>query len=230
MKKIGFIGGADKTNLIMYIAKVLEDLNKKVIVADTTLMQKTKYVVPTLDPTKSYITDYQNVDYAIGFESISDIGQYLGVKNTNSTEAWPYDYMIIDIDSASAIENFEIEDGLDNYFVTTFDIYSLKKGMEILKKLPSTMTMSKILMNYNIKKDDEEYLLYLSADTKAIWNDFSLYIPILDENEQLMEENQRVYRPRLKKLIPEYQDGIIYIVQNIIKEQSVSRIRKMIKE
>lgn len=230
MKKIGFIGGADKTNLIMYIAKVLEDLNKKVIVADTTLMQKTKYVVPTLDPTKSYITDYQNVDYAIGFESISDIGQYLGVKNTNSTEAWPYDYMIIDIDSASAIENFEIDDGLDNYFVTTFDIYSLKKGMEILKNLPSTMTMSKILMNYNIKKDDEEYLLYLSADTKAIWNDFSLYIPILDENEQLMEENQRVYRPRLKKLIPEYQDGIIYIVQNIIKEQSVSRIRKMIKE
>lgn len=230
MKKIGFIGGADKTNLIIYIAKVLEDLNKKVIVADTTLMQKTKYVVPALDPTKSYITDYQNVDYAIGFESISDIGQYLGLKNINSTETWPYDYMIIDIDSASAIENFEIEDGLDNYFVTTFDIYSLKRGMEILKKLPSTMTMSKILMNYNIKKDDEEYLLYLSADTKAIWNDFSLYIPILDENEQLMEENQRVYRPRLKKLIPEYQEGIIYIVQNIIKEQSVSRIRKMIKE
>ena len=57
MKKIGFIGGADKTNLIIYIAKVLDDLGKKVIVADTTLMKKYKYVVPALNPTKAYITN-----------------------------------------------------------------------------------------------------------------------------------------------------------------------------
>ena len=208
MKKIGFIGGADKTNLIIYIAKVLDDLGKKVIVADTTLMKKYKYVVPALNPTKAYITNYENVDYAIGFESLNEIGEYLSVKDISSEEYWPYDYMIIDIDSESAIEDFGVENSIDNYFVTTFDIYSLKKGVEILKNIPSTMTMSKILINYNIKKEDEEYILYLSADTKVVWNDFSIYIPILDENEQLMEENQRVYRARLKKLIPEYQEGI----------------------
>ena len=230
MKKIGFIGGADKTNLIIYIAKVLDDLGKKVIVADTTLMKKYKYVVPALNPTKAYITNYENVDYAIGFESLNEIGEYLSVKDISSEEYWPYDYMIIDIDSESAIEDFGVENSIDNYFVTTFDIYSLKKGVEILKNIPSTMTMSKILINYNIKKEDEEYILYLSADTKVVWNDFSIYIPILDENEQLMEENQRVYRARLKKLIPEYQDGIIYIVQNIVKDQSTNKIKKMVKE
>lgn len=230
MKKIGFIGGADKTNLIIYIAKVLDDLGKKVIVADTTLMKKYKYVVPALNPTKAYITNYENVDYAIGFESLNEIGEYLSVKDISSEEYWPYDYMIIDIDSESAIEDFGVENSIDNYFVTTFDIYSLKKGVEILKNIPSTMTMSKILINYNIKKEDEEYILYLSADTKVVWNDFSIYIPILDENEQLMEENQRVYRARLKKLIPEYQEGIIYIVQNIVKDQSTNKIKKMVKE
>lgn len=230
MKRIGFIGGADKTNLIIYIAKVLDDLGKKVIVADTTLMQKYKYIVPALDPTKSYITDYENVDYAIGFKSLNEIGEYLSIKDINAEGSWPYDYMIIDIDSESAIEDFGIENNIDNYFVTTFDIYSLRKGVKILKNIPTTMTMSKILINYNIKREDEEYLLYLTADTKVVWNDFSIYIPILDENEQLMEENQRVYRARLKKLIPEYQEGIIYIVQNIVKDQSTNKIRKMIKE
>ena len=170
------------------------------------------------------------MDYAIGFESLNEIGEYLSVKDISSEEYWPYDYMIIDIDSESAIEDFGVENSIDNYFVTTFDIYSLKKGVEILKNIPSTMTMSKILINYNIKKEDEEYILYLSADTKVVWNDFSIYIPILDENEQLMEENQRVYRARLKKLIPEYQEGIIYIVQNIVKDQSTNKIKKMVKE
>ena len=55
-------------------------------------------------------------------------------------------------------------------------------------------------------------------------------MPLLDENEQLIEENQRVYRTRLKRLVPEYQEGIVYIVQNIVKDLSTGRIRKMIRD
>ena len=68
MEKIGFIGVTDKINIITYIAKVLEQLEKRVLVIDTTIMQKTKYVIPTINPTKSYITDFENIDYAVGFE------------------------------------------------------------------------------------------------------------------------------------------------------------------
>ncbi len=230
MKKVGFLGGTDKTNLIMYIAKILMDLGKKVLVVDTTLMQKVRYVVPTINPTKSYVTDFEDVDYAIGFENIQDLKKYLGLKETLETENMPYDYMLVDIDNAKAIEDFEIEDTKENYFVTTFDMYSLQKGVEILRNLSHTMNLSKILLDYNMKKENEEYLLFLSADSKAIWNDFSIYVPTVDENEQLIQENQRVYRTRIKKLIPEYQEGIIYIVQNIVKELSVGKIKKMIRE
>ena len=92
------------------------------------------------------------------------------------------------------------------------------------------MNLSKILYNYDIKKEDEEYLKYLSMDTKVIWNDFSIYLPIIDSDNQMMDENQRVYRARLKKLSPDYQEGIIYIVQDIVKELNVNKIRKMVKE
>ena len=109
MKKIGFIGAADKTDLITYVAKVLELLGKKVIVVDTTILQKSKYVVPTIDPTKSYVTDFGNVDYAIGFENISDVARYLGVKESSNMDNWNYDYMLIDIDNEKQVENFEIE-------------------------------------------------------------------------------------------------------------------------
>ena len=230
MKKIGFIGGADKSNLIVCIAKILDDLNKRVLVIDTTLLQKMKYIVPAINPTKSYITDFENIDYAIGFNNIQNIMEYLGIKDTPEEEILPYDYILIDIDNAMAIENFELEDTKDNFFVTTFDMYSIQKSVEILRNLPFTMNLSKILLNYNMKKDDEQYLAYLAMDTKAIWNDFSIYMPILDENEQIIQENQRVYRTRIKKLIPEYQEGLAYIVQNIVKEYNANKIKKMIRE
>ena len=227
MKKVGFIGGADKTNIIVYVAKILEDLEYKVLVVDSTLMQKTRYIVPSINPARSYITDFENVDYAIGFDDLTEIYKYLSI---DKQQELPYDYVLIDIDRAVAIERFEIEDTKENFFVTTFDIYSIQRGVEILKKLPMTMNLSKILLNYDMRKEEEQYLLYLTADAKVIWNEFSIYMPIIDENEQLIQENQRVYRTRLKRLIPEYQEGIIYIVQNIVKDMSTGKIRKMVKE
>ena len=71
---------------------------------------------------------------------------------------------------------------------------------------------------------------YLSVDTKVIWDEFSIYVPILDENQKEIEDNQRIHKARIRRLIPEYQEGIIYIVQNIIKDISTNKIRKIIKE
>ena len=48
MEKINFIGAYDKTDSIMYIAKILTEMKKKVIIVDATITQKTKYVIPTI--------------------------------------------------------------------------------------------------------------------------------------------------------------------------------------
>lgn len=230
MKKIGFIGATDKTDIIIYVAKVLNDIGKKVMVVDTTITQKSKYVVPSINPTKTYITDFNNVDYAVGFRNIEDIARYLGMKENEKIENLNYDYMLVDIDDEKNIGNFEIQETGKNYFVTRFDLYSLRRGLEILNNIPLNMNLSKILINYNMKKEDEEYLDFLSLDTRVVWNNFSIYITILDENERLIEDNQRIYRARLKKLIPEYQEGIIYIVQDIVGDMSANKIKKFVKE
>ena len=230
MKKVGFIGATDKTDLIVYVARVLELLGKNVLVVDTTIMQKTKYVVPSISPTRAYITDFDGVDYAVGFESAEDLARYIGLKENEKIDNLNYDYMLIDIDRENVIDSFEIEEFGKNFFVTSFDIYSLRRGIEILKNLSTNLHLSKILMNYNIKKEDEEYLNYLSMDSKAIWDEFSIYIPLLDENQKQIEDNQRVYKAKIRRLISEYQEAIIYIVQNILEDISVNKIRKTIRE
>ena len=79
MKKIGFIGTYDKTDLILNIAKILTTMNQKVIVVDLTLTQKAKHVVPVINPTLTYITDFEDIDVAVGFNDEKEIKSYLGI-------------------------------------------------------------------------------------------------------------------------------------------------------
>ena len=70
MKKIGFIGAYDKTDLLLNIAKVLTVMNYRVLVVDSTINQKARYVVPAIDPTVSYITSFEDMDVAVGFNNV----------------------------------------------------------------------------------------------------------------------------------------------------------------
>ena len=79
MKKIGFIGAYDKTDLIVYVAKILTTLNKKVLVVDATVNQKARYIVPTISPAATYVTDFEDIDIAVGFSDMVGIKNYLGL-------------------------------------------------------------------------------------------------------------------------------------------------------
>lgn len=230
MEKVGFIGGCDKTDLIMYIAKVLQYMEKRVLVIDTTLTQKTRYVVPSVNPTKSYVTEFEKIDFAVGFNSIIDVARYLGIKETEMEKKLPYDYILVDIDSATILEKFELQENEKKYFVTSFDSYSLKRGIEILENLNKTIKLTKIVSSISVEKADEEYFDYLTIGCKVVWNELNIYIPLVYEDEQAIQENQRIQRLKLKKLSLEYQGGVIAIVQDILKERNSNKIRKSIKE
>ena len=96
MKKIGLIGAYDKTDFILYIAKILSILGKSVIVIDTTMTQKAKYVVPVINPTRTYLTEYETIDVAVGFKKMQEMKDYLGLQEGEELQ---YDYALIDIDS-----------------------------------------------------------------------------------------------------------------------------------
>ena len=79
MKKIGFIGAYDKTDLILYVAKAAVEVGKKVLVVDATVLQKARYIVPCIAPSKYYITEYEKFDVAVGFNNLEEIKKYLSV-------------------------------------------------------------------------------------------------------------------------------------------------------
>ena len=100
MKKIGFIGAYDKTDLMLYVAKILTILKKKVLVIDSTITQKSRYVVPAINPAVKYVTEFEEIDIAVGFASFEDIKRYLGLSEEQEME---YDYVFIDADNSKRI-------------------------------------------------------------------------------------------------------------------------------
>ena len=85
MEKSVFIGSYDKTDMLIFVAKILTLMGKKVILVDTTILKKSRYVVPTMVNEKQYITTYEGIDVAIGFENFEAIKKYQTEKD------WTFD-------------------------------------------------------------------------------------------------------------------------------------------
>ena len=226
MKKVGFIGVYDKIDLILYVAKILTTLGKKVLIVDSTLNQKARYIVPTINPTLKYVTEFEEIDIAVGFEDLEEIILYLGIQNENELE---YDIILFDVDNCQKICEYNLKQAPKNYFVTSFDAYSLKKGVEILSQLKEPFSLTKILFAEEILKEEDDYLNYLALGYKVVWNEYRIYFPIENGDLTVIHENQRVAKIKFKKLSFQYKDSLAYIAGEILDETSDTQIRKAIK-
>lgn len=227
METVGFIGSYDKTDLIIYVAKVLTTVGKRVLVIDNTIIQKAKYIVPVINPTKAYVTEFEGIDVSVGFSNFEEIRKFLGIPEGKDFE---YDYCLIDVDSNENFETFHLNSSNKNYFVTSFDLYSLKKGLEIINNFKEPVKLTKILYSKNILKEDDDYLNYISLGSKAVWNEnYRVYIPFDNGDQSVIFENQRVSKIGIRKLSAQFKDSLYYIALDILGEDKESEVKKAFK-
>ena len=227
MKKIGFIGAYDKTDVILYIAKILVAMDKRVLVIDSTINQKAKYVVPVIKPTRAYVTDFENIDVAVGFDNFNDIKQYLGYPIHAELL---YDIALLDIDQSECVTSFNITDEDTNFFVTGFDLFSLKRGLEILSGLTQILHLTKVLFSKEMSKEEDDYLNYLSLGYKIVWDEERVYFPFEVGDQTVIAENQRVSKIKFRKLSEQYKESLIYITQQILGEEEYAKMKKVFKQ
>lgn len=226
MKKIGFIGAFDKTDVILSVAKVLTMAKKQVLIIDNTITQKCKYVVPVINPTRTYITSYEGIDVAVGFESFENLKQYIALDENENLE---YDYVIVDTDSFEGVAKFGLQGSDKVYFVTSFDMYSLRKGTEILSQLGVPTHMTRIFYSKDMLREEEEYFDYLVLGTKAIWNEEKVYFLLENGDLPAIMENQRISKIKFKNLSNEYKANIAFLINDIDPEIGNKQIRNIIK-
>lgn len=226
MKKYVFIGAYDKTDMLLYVAKLLTMMGKKVMLIDTTLLKKSRYVVPTMLQEKQYITTFEEIDVAIGFESFEAIKQYQ-VKTLG--KEFQYDIVLLDIDRAIAYQKFGVQSEDRHFFVTSFDIYNLKRGIQVLAHIHPRVKVTKIYYTKNMLIEEDEYLNYLAKDLKINWDKKNIvFFPFETSDFNAIFVNQRLGRISLKGLSNEYIDSILFLAEEISGEGS-GKVRKAYK-
>ena len=227
MRKISFIGCYDKIDLILYIAKILVAMDKKVLVIDSTVNQKAKYIVPVIKPTKAYVTEFEEIDVAVGFSDYNEIKEYLGMPIHAELD---YDFALLDIDSYENLTKFNVNNEDKNYFVTGLDLYTLKKGLEILSGLTEILKLTKVIFSKNASKEDNDYLNYLSLGYKIEWSDEIVYFPFEVGDQSVIAQNQRVSKIKFKKLSEQYKEAMIYIVEQILDQNEYAMMKRVFKQ
>lgn len=226
MKNICFIGAFDKLDLILYIAKIINNLNKKVLIIDATEMQKSKYIVPAINPTKSYITSFYDMDIAVGFESYEQIERYIG---DTEGQGMKYDFALVNVDDGRIFSNFNNEDTLKNYFVTSYELYSIKKGFEAIKQIEKPIEITKVIFSRGMDLEDDYYIDYLSLGYKVIWNDNKINFPYETQDIEAMIENQKSSKIQIKGLTLQYKENLEYIITDILPDINVTNLRRIMK-
>ena len=218
MIKIGFVGAYDKTDIILYIAKIISLIGKKVLVIDSTINQKAKYVVPVINPTKSYITEFEGMDIAVGFNNLQQIQEYLGTEDKKID----YDIVLINI--------YGMKEANKNYFVTSFDLYSLKRGIEILDGLNETVKLKKVLFSKYASSEEDDYLNFLSLGHKIVWESERIYFPFELGDQSVIIENQIISKIKVKRLSNQFRESLLYMAEEIVAPEDKGKVKKAFKQ
>ena len=135
-----------------------------------------------------------------------------------------YDIALVSVDTVEAVSNFDIESCDKNYFVTSFDVYSLKRGLEVFSNLKEPIKLTKVLFSKKLLEEENEYLEYLASQYKIEWDDYAVGFPLADES--VIIESHSVSKIRLKRLSEQYKLSLEYIVQYILDDVPAREISK----
>ncbi len=237
MKSIGFIGKVDKTELIGYISKVISATGKKVIMVDATAIQKTRYTIPTIDemdPQSQYVVQHDGVEIAVGFSNMLELKKYLLSKGEDFNE---YDYVMVDTDLVEMIEEYDLRNANELFFVTSYDKLYIHKGVELLKFIcalkrrtdpEGTVDINKLMFFSDIDSADTKYVENVTANLPVTWNETPCFFPYDQGDLSVNIRNQYSNKLDVRLLSKTYKEALAQAVSKITGDP-IANIKKVIK-
>lgn len=163
-----------------------------------------------MTPTTKYITTFDGIDIAIGFENIQSIKDYMSV-----TKELDYDYMLVDLDNPVNYINFDFTASDLHFFITSFDVYSVQRGVSVLRAMRQPTDVMKVIFTKNPESEEKEYLDFITLNYKVKWKDEVVYFPFETDDLYAIFENQRFSKVKFSNLSYDYIEALSYFLENM---------------
>ncbi|MBE5821295.1 MAG: hypothetical protein E7311_01740 [Clostridiales bacterium] len=237
MKVINFIGYSDKTEIMLYVAKIVQSFGNNVLYIDSISTQKCRYIIPTIEEEGNvkdkYITTFEDIDIAIGFKSKKEIVDYLNEYNEDFNN---YDYVFIDTNTEQMCSDFDVVNANTTFCITTYDRQDIIKTSVLMQILQENKQdyIEKININrvywYTLLNAAETK--YIDVDFKALgieWDKKDVYIPLDENDKTIVIQNQYSEKMKFKELSKMFKKALIEMTEIIMPEQTNATITKVFK-
>jgi len=234
MKVIGLLGYSEKVDLVTSLSKAIQIMGKTILVIDATLDKKYKYIVPSLDIIeKAYVTQFDNVDYAVGFDSMNDVENYMLDQKINISL---YDYILIDIDNPKTYEFFRSRAFNYIYLVMDTSMLGYKKNLEIINSVKvysvqDDMTkITKIIYRAYMTRTSERYIENKLNSIECKWDEREYEIVESEQDKMLYLDFQISGIIQMRKHSNAFITSIVDIVTQVVDDTNPNQVKKAIKK
>lgn len=234
MKIVNFIGNYDKTELILYIAKIVKSTqNAKVLIIDSFITQKARCIIPALVNDDKYITTFEEIDVAIGFQNQKEIVKYMQKIEQDFNE---YDYVLIDMDTEEMCQNFDSENPNTTFAITTYDKYDILKTVGLIgayienkKDFVGDIKINRIYVYSLLNTSDEKYINFSFNDLNVKWNEKNIYLPLDEGDSSVLIQNQYAEKMKFRELSKSFKKSIVDISSYVLDDVNKSLIERTLR-
>lgn len=230
---IALAGYVNKTDFVINLAKTISSMGKTVLVVDGTFEDRMKYTVPSLVVSeKEYVTQYDSIDFAVGFKNMHDVENYICKRELNIAL---YDYILLDIDNPEDYENFRTRGINKTYFFVEYSNISMSKNAELLKTmmiykpLDRKLELTKVLFKYYITRASEKYYENKLINFAIDWDENSYELTYEDQDRIADIEAQHSGIIDIMRHTKAFITLVAEIGADILKDVTSSELKKEIK-
>jgi hypothetical protein len=90
--------------------------------------------------------------------------------------------------------------------------------------------LTKIYFSNTMSQEEDDYLNFLSLGYKIKWNDEKIYFPLQTSDQDIIIENQRLSKIKVRDLSSEYKETLMFLAQEIDRNDNTLSIKKAFKQ
>ena len=231
MQSIGMYGYVDKYDFVIATAKTLEIMGRSVLVIDATSDEKYKYIIPSIDKSQSYLTQYADIDFAIGFNSYEELMNYLNEKGIDIQR---YSYVLIDVENYEGYRKFKNLEINKAYMFIDTNVVSVARNEELIRVMRAEnpekeLVFSKILYRAYMSRAANNYLEEKIGNYAVRWTD-EIYEISMDEQDVMVNiDSQYSGLIDIKKHTKTYVMYLCEYISRMLGDVTAKEVLKEIK-
>ncbi|GAB6930168.1 hypothetical protein JCM10914A_41510 [Paenibacillus sp. JCM 10914] len=229
MKTWIFTGVCDKSDLLLYMCKILAQGDHRVLLVDGALDAKYKHCIGALHP-QLPIVEFAGFDVATGFENLTILNQFL-----ESSVEDDYDYIVLDVEKAQFL-NAEQWEAADAYvWVSGLEVSGLKKSSILLDELQATRpeaglpSFHRVYVHIVEELSDESYIDSFIAEDRLQWLGPPVIMPWDELFITLKIKNEHAGRLGIKPLSRQYKRSLTELICRL-SNMELRYIRRALKQ